>query len=62
VSFYRVTHTHTSCIEAQNVENAKAYLVEQVRDNADESDCDAEEIAEEEYERHWEVQEKGGEK
>jgi hypothetical protein len=56
VSFYRVTHTHTSCIEAQNEECAKGDLVQQVRDNADESDCESEEITAEEFERHWEAQ------
>ncbi len=60
MSFYRVTFKHASCIEAQNEECAKGDLVQQVRDNADESDCEAEEITEEEYERHWEAQEEGG--
>jgi hypothetical protein len=55
-----VTHTHTSCIEAQNEECAKGNLVQQVRDNADEADCEAEEITAEEFERHWEAQEEGG--
>jgi hypothetical protein len=47
--FYEVTHTHTSFIEADAEAEACEACAEEVRENADASECSADEITEEEY-------------
>ena len=61
MSFYAVTFTHVGYIEAETEGDAKRDCAEQVRDNAEASECEAEEVSAEEFERHWEEQEKAGE-
>ena len=61
MSFYAVTFTHVSYIEADTEGEAKQDCAEQVRENADASECEAEEVSEAEFERHWAEQEKAGE-
>ena len=51
--YYAVTFTHTSYLEAESEAAAKAQLVEAVQDNADVSECEADEISAGEYEAAW---------
>ena len=59
--YYAVTFTHTAYIEADTEAEAKRDCANQVRDNADASECEAAEVSEAEFERHWAEQEKAGE-
>jgi hypothetical protein len=60
--YWAVTFTHTSFIEANTEGEAKQDCAEQVRENAEASECEAAEVSAEEFERHWAEQEKAGER
>ena len=57
--YYDVVFTHRSFIEADSEADAKAQLVDAVRDNADASECEVDEISADEYEAHWAALEHG---
>ena len=47
--YYEVVFTHRSFVEADSEAAAKEQLAEAVRDNADASECEADEISADEY-------------
>ena len=53
--YWIVEHRHTSYIEAETESDAIANAIEQVRDNAEESDCEATEIDQKDYDQFWEI-------
>ena len=59
MNFWAVTHRHTTYVEAETEAEALENCADQVRDNAAADDCEAEEISEEAYERHWALIENG---
>jgi hypothetical protein len=62
MKFWAVTHRHTAYVEAETEEAAREDCAQQVRENAEPSECDAEEVTQEEYDEHWERQMKAGAK
>lgn len=59
--YYEVVFTHRSFVEADSEAAAKEQLAEAVRDNADASECEADEISADEYNAHWDRTDNGGE-
>jgi hypothetical protein len=61
MKYWAVTFTHTAYIEADTEAEAKQDCAEQVRENAEASECTAAEVSAEEFERHWGEQKERGE-
>ena len=53
MKYWAVRHTHTEYTSAENETDALETVAQSVRDNASAEDCEAQEVTEEEYEKHW---------
>lgn len=53
--YWRVNFQHTSMIEADTEEEACEQLAQDVRENAEDEECEADEITQEEYDEYWDA-------